>query len=70
MPALPSFVRLDSSRLTLILDCRGRTPALLYFGSQLSATTTPQMLALLRTRQEAKNSVIDEAAIGLTPLIR
>lgn len=68
MPALPSFVRLDSSRVTLILDCRGRTPALLYFGSCLSSTTTPQMLALLRTRQEAKNSVVDEAAIGLTPL--
>lgn len=68
MSALPQFVRLDSTRLTFMLDCRGRTPALLYFGRRLSPRTSPEMLGLLRTRQEAKNSVVDEAAIGLTPL--
>lgn len=68
MSALPEFVRLDSSLLTLMLDCRGRTPAILYFGGRLSSNTTPQMLGLLRTRQEAKCSVVHEAAIGLTPL--
>ena len=68
MSALPEFVRLDSSKLTLILDCRGRTPALLYLGGRLSDQTTPEMLSMLRTRQEAKCSVVHEAAIGLTPL--
>ena len=68
MSALPLFVRLDSSRLTLLLDCRGRTPALLYFGARLQADTTAHMLTTLQTRQEAKCSVVQEAAIGLTPL--
>lgn len=68
MTALPDFVRLDSDRVSLVVDCRGRTPALLYIGARLDASTTPAMLALLGTRQEAKCSVVHEAAIGFTPL--
>ena len=37
--ALPLYVRLESQTLTLLLDCRNRTPALLYFGKKLTAAT-------------------------------
>ena len=63
------FVQLDSCKATLIVDCRKKTPAIIYWGKRLSQLTTPQMLASLSTRQEAKCSVVKEAAIALTPLL-
>ena len=68
MSAIPSYIRLESQSLSLLLDCRNRTPALLYFGKKLAEATTAQMLTLLSTRQEAKCSVVTEAPISLTPL--
>lgn len=68
MSAIPSYIRLESQSLSLLLDCRNRTPALLYFGKKLTEATTAQMLTLLSTRQEAKCSVVIEAPISLTPL--
>jgi alpha-galactosidase len=68
MTAVPSYVRLESHGLTLLLDCQQRTPSLLYFGKKLSAATSAQMLTLLSTRQEAKCSVVIEAPVSLTPL--
>ena len=58
------YVRLESQSLTLLLDCRNRTPALLYFGKKLTAATEAAMLTLLSTRQEAKCSVVFEAPIS------
>ncbi len=65
---LPHYIRLESQSLTLLLDCRNRTPALLYFGKRLTAATEAAMLTLLSTRQEAKCSVVFEAPVSLTPL--
>ncbi|MDP5133160.1 MAG: alpha-galactosidase [Paraglaciecola sp.] len=68
MSSLPAFVRLESELLTLILDCTGKTPALLYFGKKLTAETDPVSLKALVQRQEAKCSVVVEAPISLSPL--
>ena len=63
------FVRLDSADCTLVVDCQRRTPALLYFGKRLSASTTPEMLLQLSTRQEAKCAAVVEAPVSLSPLL-
>jgi alpha-galactosidase len=68
MSTIPPYIRLESQSLSLLLNCQGRTPALLYFGKKLREATTAQMLSLLSTRQEAKCSVVIEAPISLTPL--
>ena len=62
-----NFVTLSSATCQLILDCQGDYPALLYWGKPLPENTTPEMLALLATRQEAPCCSASEAAIGLTP---
>ena len=63
------FYRLDSANCTVIIDCQKRTPALLYFGKQLSEQTTSTMINQLGTRQEVKCAVVDEAPISLSPLL-
>jgi len=68
MSTIPPYIRLESQSLSLLLNCQGRSPALLYFGKKLSETTTGQMLSLLSTRQEAKCSAVIEAPVSLTPL--
>jgi len=65
--ATANFVTLRSVSCQLILDCRGDFPALLYWGKPLSENTTPEMLALLATRQEAPCCSAYETPIGLTP---
>ncbi len=67
MSSISSFIRLDNAKTTLIFDCQGRMPSLLYYGSQLSDTTTPAMLGILSTRQEAKCAPVVEPPISLVP---
>ncbi len=61
------FVVLSSAVCHLILDCQGDSPALLYWGKPLGSSTTPDMLAMLATRQEAPCCAAEEAVISLTP---
>lgn len=68
MTSPDAFISLHSAKLTLLLDCRQRTPALLYFGARLSAQTQGEMLARLGSRQEAKCSPVFEAPVSLSPL--
>ena len=67
MSSLTAFVRLDNAKTTLIFDCQGRMPTLIYYGQQLKTATTPDMLALLNTRQEAKCAPVIEPPISLVP---
>lgn len=67
MPSISSFVRLDNTNTTLIFDCQGRMPSLLYYGALLSDKTTPVMLGTLSTRQEAKCAPVIEPPISLVP---
>ncbi|MEH6567508.1 MAG: alpha-galactosidase [Halioglobus sp.] len=61
------FYTLNSRNSSLVLDCRGNAPAILHWGGRLSDATTPEMVALLTTRQEAQAAVAEEAPIALSP---
>ena len=61
------FYTLNSDNSSLVLDCRHNAPSILHWGARLSAATTSDMVALLSTRQEARNSVATEAPIALSP---
>lgn len=61
------FYTLHSGNSSLVLDCRNNAPAILYWGVRLSDNTTPEMLALLTTRQEAQACVEKEAPLALSP---
>ena len=66
--SVPSpFHVLQSSRSSLVVDCRGAVPAVLYWGAALDAVTSPEMLALLATRQETQANVAVEAPVALSP---
>ena len=67
MSSLPQFVRLDNEYTTIIFDCQGRSPSLLYMGETLSTSTDGAMLSLLRTRQEAKCAPVVEPPVSLVP---
>ena len=67
MSSIPAFVRLDNAKTSLIFDCQGRMPSLIYYGQPLSESTTAHMLALLNTRQEAKCAPVIEPPISLVP---
>ena len=67
MSSIPAFVRLDNAKTSLIFDCQGRMPSLIYYGQPLNESTTAQMLALLNTRQEAKCAPVIEPPISLVP---
>ena len=67
MSLLPSFTRLSNDKATLIFDCQGPMPTLIYYGAPLSDSTTPEMLTLLNTRQEAKCAPVVEPPITLVP---
>jgi len=68
MQPIPQFVRLDSTLVTLILDCSAKTPALLYFGHKLPAEVAPASLKALSQRQEAKCAAVEEVPVSLSPL--
>ena len=64
---IKSFYSLSSNNCSLVVDCRGDSPVILYWGSRLADTTSPDMLALLATSQELQASLPQEAPIGLSP---
>ena len=65
------FYTVHSDHCSLVLDCRcsgdNHGPAILYWGARLGADTTPEMLALMATRQEAQACMPEEAPIALSP---
>lgn len=61
------FYSLHSDCTSLVIDCRQNAPAILYWGTRLSATTTPEMLALLSTRQEVPAGPEHPALVALSP---
>ena len=67
MTQLDKFVKIENKSCSIIFDCRGNLPAVLYMGSPLSSTTTPEMLANLGTRQEAKCAPVLEPPLSLMP---
>lgn len=69
MHPVPEFVRLNSERISIILDCRSGVPAVRYFGKALRESTTDKMIADLTTRQEAKCALVEEVVLGLTPCL-
>ena len=64
---MSDFYTLSSDSSSLVIDCRSKLPAILYWGARLDAATTPEMLVLLATRQEARASVAEEATVALSP---
>ena len=66
-PSIKSFYALHSRNCSLVIDCRGNAPAILYWGSRLSEATSPDMLSLLATRQELQACQTQEALITLSP---
>ena len=65
--SVESFYTLHSRHCSLVVDCRGNAPAILYWGSRLSEATSPDMLSLLATRQELQACQAQEALITLSP---
>ncbi|MDO6692816.1 alpha-galactosidase [Aliiglaciecola sp. 3_MG-2023] len=68
MSQLPNVIQLNSEQTSLIIDCEGKTPSVLYWGKSLSAASSVSMLRSLATRQEVKCAVVVEAPISLSPL--
>ena len=66
-PAINNFYLLHSNNSSLVLDCRSNAPSILYWGVRLSEATSPEMLALLTTRQEAQACVEREVPVALSP---
>ena len=66
-PSIKSFYALHSRNCSLVIDCRGNAPAILYWGPLLSEVTSPDMLSLLATRQELQACQAQEALITLSP---
>ena len=64
---IESFYVLHSRNCSLVIDCRGNAPTILYWGSRLTNGTTPEMLSLLATRQELQACLPEEAPIALSP---
>ena len=67
------FYTVHSRQCSLVLDCRGAAegngPSILYWGARLEAGTTPEMLALMATRQEVQACMPEEAPIALSPQV-
>ena len=68
---IQSFYTVHSLHCSLVVDCRGsgdgNDASILYWGARLGAGTTPEMLALIATRQEAQACMPEEAPIALSP---
>lgn len=64
---IQAFYTLSGNNSSLVLDCRDNAPAVLHWGVRLSDASTPEMLALLTTRQEAQACMHEEAPIALSP---
>ncbi|MEL7024176.1 MAG: alpha-galactosidase [Pseudomonadota bacterium] len=60
---------LHSSNASFVVDCTSGAPVVLYWGGRLDNATTPEMLRLLSTPQEAQASVTNAAPIALSPAL-
>ena len=67
MTEIKRFYRLVTKSSSLVVDCRGNGPAILYWGSRLGDESTADMLAMLGTRQELQARVATEAPVSLSP---
>ena len=65
--SLQPFYTIHSRSCSLVVDCRGNSPAILYWGARLSEDSSPDMLSLLATRQEVQACMPEEPAIALSP---
>ncbi|MDE0785468.1 MAG: alpha-galactosidase [Porticoccaceae bacterium] len=65
--SIESFYTLNSSHCSLVVDCRGNAPAILYWGPLLADATNPEMLALVATRQELQACQPQDTPIALSP---
>ncbi|MDE0747065.1 MAG: alpha-galactosidase [Porticoccaceae bacterium] len=65
--SIESFYTLNSRHCSLVVDCRGNAPAILYWGPLLAGASSPAMLALLATRQELQACRPQDAPIALSP---
>ena len=67
--AATPFYTVHSRHSSLVLDCGSNGPAIVYWGVRLDQGTSPEMLALLATQQEAPACQPQEAPISLSPEI-
>ena len=58
---------LHSDRSSLVVDCSGIAPAIIYWGARVSDSSTAPMFAELATRQEAQARVENEVPVSLSP---
>ena len=65
--AATHFYTVHSQHSSLVLDCGSNGPAIVYWGVRLDQGTSPEMLALLATQQEAPACPPQEAPISLSP---
>lgn len=66
MTTMP-YVVLHGSSSSLILDCTGNAPALLYWGSKLNPDLKPETLSILAKRQTANGAATEDLSITLSP---
>ena len=58
---------LNGKQTTLILDCSGRSPYLVYWGNKFDNPVSDEMILKLGKRQEAPCSPSQEVSITLSP---
>ncbi len=69
MGDFPESIHLRGKRVSFVIDTRGRTPSVLYWGKLLRQQSSTDVLPLLATRQEAKCAAVDEPPLSLTPTL-
>lgn len=69
MGDFPESIHLRGKRVSFVIDTRGRTPSVLYWGKLLRQQSSTDVLQLLATRQEAKCAAVDEPPLSLTPTL-
>lgn len=69
MGDFPESIHLKGKRVSFVVDTRGRTPSVLYWGKLLNQQSSTDALPLLATRQEAKCAAVDEPPLSLTPTL-
>lgn len=61
------FVTLNGRNSSLVIDLNNQAPQIIYWREKLCAQSNPEMMALLRLRQEAPASPMQEVSRSLTP---
>lgn len=62
-----NYISLSGRNSSLVIDCNNETPQIIYWRERLSKQSTGQMMDLLRLRQEAPASPMQEIALAITP---